>query len=124
MTDHLANFLTAQQAFGERVHAITDEQWQLPTPDTEWSVADLVAHLVEEHRFAAALVHGMDVDAAQKIVDGARVLPVDGGTGGNFAEAWDEASAASATPSAVTVPWTVRCRCHAGPRRPATTSAR
>lgn len=94
--DLLAAFLAAQNAFGERVRAVAEGQWQQPTPDTEWTVADLVSHLIEEHRWAAPLVHGHDLDTAGKIVRGTRNLPVDGGTGANLAELWDEAAAASA----------------------------
>ena len=50
--DLIAMFLTAQAAFTERVHAIADDQWQLGTPDTQWTVADLVWHLTDEHRWA------------------------------------------------------------------------
>lgn len=96
MDDHLQLFLTAQRAFGDRVHAITDDQWHAATPDTDWDVADLVGHLIDEHRWAAPLVHGLDMDAAGKIVEGTRDLPVDGGIGANLAESWNEAAAASA----------------------------
>lgn len=92
----LATFLSAQRAFGERVHAVTEDQWQAATPDTEWTVADLVEHLVDEHRWAAPLVHGHDLDTAAKVVQGSRDLPVDGGVGANLAELWNEAAAASA----------------------------
>jgi uncharacterized protein (TIGR03086 family) len=95
MDDLLAMFLAAQQAFTDRVHAVTEDQWSLDTPDSEWSVADLVTHLVDEHRWAAPLLHGQDVDTAAKIVQGARSLPVDGGVGANLAEEWDEAATGS-----------------------------
>lgn len=96
MDDHLEKFLTASREFGARVHAVTEDQWQLGTPDSEWRVADLVAHLVEEHRWAAPLLHGQDMDSAAKIVEGTRSLPVDGGVGANLAEEWDEAAVGSA----------------------------
>lgn len=96
MDGHLDKFLAAQRAFTERVHAVTEDQWQAATPDEGWTVADLVAHLVDEHRWAAALVHGMDLDAARKIVAGTRNLPIDGGVGANLAESWDEACVGSA----------------------------
>jgi uncharacterized protein (TIGR03086 family) len=89
-------FLAAQRAFTERVHAIGEDQWQHDTPDDEWTVADLVGHLVDEHRWAAPLMHGLDLDAAGAVVDGTRSLPVDGGVGANLAKSWDEAAAASA----------------------------
>lgn len=95
--DHLIeHFLAVQHAFGDRVHAITEDQWQRATPDTDWTVADLVSHLVDEHRWAAPLLHGLDLDTAGKVAHGGRDLPVDGGVGANIAELWDEAAAASA----------------------------
>jgi uncharacterized protein (TIGR03086 family) len=96
MADELTTFLTAQRAFSDRVHAIGEDQWDAPTPDRDWSVADLVSHLVEEHRWAAPLLHGQDLDAAALIVAGSRSLPVDGGVGANLAEEWDEAAVESA----------------------------
>jgi uncharacterized protein (TIGR03086 family) len=89
-------FLVAQRTFTDRVHAITEEQWSAPTPDTEWSVADLVDHLIDEHRWFPPLLHGLDLGAAGEVVQGARRLPVDGGVGANLAELWDEAATASA----------------------------
>lgn len=96
MDDQLEQFLTVQRAFGERVHAVREDQWQASTPCRDWSVADLVGHLVEEHRWAAPLLHGQDIDSARKIVEGTRSLPVDGGVGANLAEEWDEAAVGSA----------------------------
>jgi uncharacterized protein (TIGR03086 family) len=96
MDDELVQmFLAGTTAFGERVHAITEGQWTAGTPDTEWSVADLVAHLVDEHRWAAPLLHGLDFAAAGEVVEGTRQLPVDGGVGANLAQSWDEAAAGS-----------------------------
>jgi uncharacterized protein (TIGR03086 family) len=89
-------FLAAQRAFTDRVHAVGEDQWQHDTPDDEWTVADLVGHLIDEHRWAAPLVHGLDLAAAAAVVDGTRSLPVDGGVGANLAESWDEAATGSA----------------------------
>jgi uncharacterized protein (TIGR03086 family) len=97
MPDDLVDaFLIAQEAFSERVQAVAEDQWKLDTPDIEWSVADLVAHLIDEHRWAPPLLHGLDMDAAAKVVDGARQYSADGGIGANYAEAWDEAAVGSA----------------------------
>src|SRR3954454_21296324 len=96
MDDELSKFLSAQRAFTERVHAVREDQWQAPTPDSEWRVAALVGHLIEEHRWAAPLLHGQDLESAGKIVAGSRQLPVDGGVGANRAEEWDEAAVESA----------------------------
>ena len=95
MDQLLEMFLTASREFGARVHAVRDDQWGAPTPDTDWNVGDLVGHLVDEHRWAPPLFHGLDLESARKVVEGTRDLPVDGGVGANLAEAWDEAAAAS-----------------------------
>ncbi|MFN2518197.1 MAG: TIGR03086 family metal-binding protein [Jatrophihabitantaceae bacterium] len=96
MDDVHALFASAQREFGLRVHAVGEDQWMAPTPDTEWTVADLVEHVIEEHRWAAPLLHGQDLDSAAKVVEGSRSLPVDGGVGANLAQEWDEAATASA----------------------------
>ncbi len=96
MDDLVEKFLTAQREFGVRVHAVREDQWQAGTPDGDWTVADLVAHLVEEHRYAGPLLHGQDLESARMVVEGSRSLPVDGGVGANLAEEWDEASVDSA----------------------------
>jgi len=96
MDETLAMFLAGQRAFGERVHAITEAQWSAPTPDADWSVADLVEHLIDEHRWLPPLMHGLDLHTAAEVVAGTRQLPVDGGVGANFGESWDEAATGSA----------------------------
>jgi|1186.fasta_scaffold52270_2 uncharacterized protein (TIGR03086 family) len=96
MDNLVAMFLSAQRAFGARVHAVRDDQWQLPTPDTEWDVAALVTHLIEENRWVPPLIHGHNMEAAGKIVEGGRSLPADGGVGANLAQEWDEAAVAAA----------------------------
>ena len=50
MDEPLNAFLAAQRVFTEVVHAIGEGDWHAPTPDTEWDVAELLAHLIEEHR--------------------------------------------------------------------------
>ncbi|MFF8289859.1 TIGR03086 family metal-binding protein [Streptomyces sp. NPDC016309] len=42
--------------FGERVHAVRPDQWDAPTPCTDWSVRDLVNHLTVEQLWVAPLV--------------------------------------------------------------------
>ena len=94
--DFVSMFLAAQRAFGDRVQAISEDQWHGPTPDTEWDVAALVAHLIEENQWVPPLIHGLDLEAAGKVVEGSRKLPVEGGVGANLIEVWDEASLAAA----------------------------
>ena len=96
MDQLLAMFLSASREFGARVRAIGADQWGAPTQDTEWSVADLVGHLIDEHLWMPPLLHGLDLESAGKVVEGTRRLPVDGGVGANLAEAWQEAMTASA----------------------------
>lgn len=96
MDELLVMFESGLHEFGARVHAVREDQWDAPTPDSEWSVADLVGHLVEEHRWAPPLLHGLDLASARKVVEGTRDLPVGGGVGANLAQEWDEASIASA----------------------------
>src|SRR5664279_3371285 len=95
MDKTLEMFLSGQRAFGARVQAISEEQWSAPTPDTEWSVAGLVNHLIDEHRWLPPLMHGLDLATAGEVVAGTRRLPVDGGVGANLAESWNEAALAS-----------------------------
>ena len=90
--DLVTTFLTAQAAFTERVHAVTPDQWQLGTPDAQWTVADLVGHLVDEHRWAAPLLTGLDMDAARAVVAG--LGPA--GDGAALVRAWDRAAATAA----------------------------
>ena len=91
MDDLLTLYLSAEHEFTVRVHAVGEDQWDNATPDTEWKVADLVEHLIEEHRWAAPLMHGQDLESAAKVVEGSRSLPVHGGVGANLAQEWDDA---------------------------------
>jgi uncharacterized protein (TIGR03086 family) len=72
MDPMVAMFLSAQEAFGERVRAIGADQWSLPTPDSEWDVSALVDHLIDENQWLPPLARGHDLDAAGKIVEGAK----------------------------------------------------
>jgi len=75
------------------VHAIADDQWQLGTPDAQWTVADLVWHLTDEHRWAGPLLAGLDMDEARAVVAG--LGPADG-DGVTRVREWDLAAAMSA----------------------------
>ncbi|MFF3454047.1 TIGR03086 family metal-binding protein [Streptomyces sp. NPDC002730] len=60
MENHVAILLTrhteALALFTERVHAVGADQWDAPTPCTDWSVRDLVNHLAAEQLWVPALV--------------------------------------------------------------------
>jgi len=51
----------AADSFGRQVHAVAPSAWTNDTPDTEWTVRDLVNHLVGEHLWASPLLAGQSV---------------------------------------------------------------
>jgi nitrilase len=51
----------AVEAFGANVHAVRDDQWELPTPCREWNVRQLVNHLVYENRWTAPIFAGRTI---------------------------------------------------------------
>lgn len=71
-TDTIARDLLPRAAAGftERVHAVPDGSWDDPTPCEDWSVRDLVAHLVSEHLWAVPLLDGETVDSVGDRFDG------------------------------------------------------
>jgi uncharacterized protein (TIGR03086 family) len=48
----------AVEEFGARVGAVADDQWELPTPCSDWNVRQLVNHLVYENRWTVPLMGG------------------------------------------------------------------
>ena len=79
-------FLAAQSEFGRRVHHIAPDQWDDPTPDTEWSVRDLVGHLVYEELWAPHVLGGATVEEVGDRFEG-DIL------GADPVAAWDGAAA-------------------------------
>ncbi|MCU1526708.1 MAG: hypothetical protein JWP75_471 [Frondihabitans sp.] len=55
-TDWTALQRTAHREFALRLATVTD--WDAPTPDSEWSVRDLVAHVVEDQQWVPLLLGG------------------------------------------------------------------
>lgn len=51
-------FVQANQLFTTYVAQITDGQWDKPTPNAEWSIRDLVAHVADENRWVPELLAG------------------------------------------------------------------
>ncbi|MGW1376444.1 TIGR03086 family metal-binding protein [Streptomyces sp. NPDC002446] len=75
--------------FGSRVHAVRDDQWDGPTPCSQWSVRDLVNHLTAEQLWVPRLVR-----------DGATIAEVGSDFDGDVlgedpAAAWDRAAVAA-----------------------------
>lgn len=62
-TDWIALQALAAAEFGRRVDAVTD--WDAPTPDSEWTTRDLVAHVIDEQRWIPKLLTGCDYAQAE-----------------------------------------------------------
>jgi uncharacterized protein (TIGR03086 family) len=62
MTDLLELQQRATDGFGRRVGAVNDEDWDRPTPCTDWSVRTLVNHLVYEDLWAPHLARGETIE--------------------------------------------------------------
>src|SRR5437773_10949078 len=58
-TIHL--FRRGAERFGAHVQAVRDDQWHLPTPDSEWDVRALSRHLVHELLWVPELFAGKTV---------------------------------------------------------------
>ncbi|MFD9406863.1 TIGR03086 family metal-binding protein [Streptomyces sp. NPDC059989] len=85
----LEQHAAALRLFGERLRAVADDQWGAPTPCTEWSVRDLVNHVVAEQLWIPPLVaEGRTVEEVGDAFSG-DVL------GEDPVAAWDKASAAA-----------------------------
>jgi uncharacterized protein (TIGR03086 family) len=52
------------------VDGVGDDQWDLPTPCTEWDVRALVNHIVGEQRWTAPLLDGMTIAEVGDRFDG------------------------------------------------------
>lgn len=61
---------TAAKEFGSRVLAIADDGWDRPTPCSDWTVRDLVGHLVAEHLWAVELLDGATLEEVGDRFDG------------------------------------------------------
>jgi uncharacterized protein (TIGR03086 family) len=49
------------EEFDARVRAVGDDQWELPTPCSDWNVRQLVNHLVYENRWTVPLMGGSTI---------------------------------------------------------------
>lgn len=80
----------ASEEFGRRIAAVVD--WEAPTPDTEWNVADLVAHVIAEQRSVPDLIARAAAASGRSnvVLQPFDKLPSDGA-----ARAWNVFSAAA-----------------------------
>lgn len=88
VVDRLLLLRMGQAEFSMRVARIADSDWSHPTPCPDWTVADLLRHMIDEHRWAPPLLAGDDVDTARGNV-------AEVGADEDLITAWLEASTAS-----------------------------
>lgn len=88
MDDIVSMFARAVDGFGRRVHAIRDDQWTAPTPDTEWDVRALANHVLVEGLWAPPLLDGMTIAEVGDRFDGDQL-------GADPRSAWDRSRAAA-----------------------------
>jgi uncharacterized protein (TIGR03086 family) len=60
----------AAESFAQRVQQVSDDQWEDPTPCTEWDVRTLVNHVVNEERWVKPLVDGKTIEEVGSSLDG------------------------------------------------------
>jgi uncharacterized protein (TIGR03086 family) len=68
--DLLSAHRSALRQFDARVQLVTDTQWGNSTPDTDWSVKDLVGHLVNEQLWVPPLMAGRTIEEVGDAFDG------------------------------------------------------
>lgn len=79
----------ALDLFTGRVHAVRADQWDAPTPCAEWTVRDLVDHLVTEQLWVPPLVRdGAAIEEVGDTFDGDMLGP-------DPVASWDTAAAAA-----------------------------
>jgi uncharacterized protein (TIGR03086 family) len=79
MSENADRYARVSSGFTERLQGVGPDQWTLPTPCEEWTVRDLVAHVIDTQRRVLGLLGGS-------------VTPAD--PDGDLKAQWDQASAA------------------------------
>jgi uncharacterized protein (TIGR03086 family) len=74
----------AAEDFGRRVHAVAPDAWNAPTPCADWTVRDVVNHMVGEHLWAPELLAGATEEEVGDRFEGDQV-------GDDPVGAWDRA---------------------------------
>lgn len=71
---HLMDVLSAHRSalrqFDSRVQRIQDTQWDHATPDTQWTVRDLLSHLVNEQLWVPPMLAGRTIAEVGDAFDG------------------------------------------------------
>ena len=57
----------AHREFADRLSGITD--WDASTPDADWSIRDLVSHVIEEQQWAPYLLAGSSIAQARSDIE-------------------------------------------------------
>lgn len=70
MSRLLERFTRAMDGFDAQVQQIRDDQWDNDTPCTEWSVRDLLNHVVSELRWGPHILGGGTIEEAAGRFDG------------------------------------------------------
>lgn len=86
--DFLDAHAEALRGFDELVHRIGRDQWGDPTPCTEWTVRDLLGHLVYEQLWAPDLLEGATIEQVGDRYDGEQL-------GDHPVRRWETASRAA-----------------------------
>src|SRR5690349_24435557 len=58
------------QWWAQQAAAVADDQWKLPTPCSDWSVRDLVNHVVGEDLWTSPLMRGRSIADVGPRLDG------------------------------------------------------
>jgi uncharacterized protein (TIGR03086 family) len=78
----------AVEGFGRQIHAVGEDQWNLPTPCPDWDVRTLCNHLVNESLWTPPLMAGQTIEEVGDRFDG-DVL------GEDPKKSWDESARAA-----------------------------
>ncbi|HKR48348.1 MAG TPA: TIGR03086 family metal-binding protein [Pseudonocardiaceae bacterium] len=81
-------FITAMGEFDRLIRAVRPDQWQDPTPCTEWDVRALAAHVVTEQLWAPPLLDGATIADVGHRFDGDQL-------GDDPVVAWENAATAA-----------------------------
>ena len=70
MSEIIELYRRAVDEFDRRVSEIGDDQWDDPTPCTDWNVRELVNHVAAEDLWVPPLVDGMTLEEVGDRFDG------------------------------------------------------
>jgi uncharacterized protein (TIGR03086 family) len=107
VSDVVSLFERAVDEFDKRVQAISEDQWGDDTPCTEWSVRDLVSHVVVEDRWVKPLIEGKTIAEVGGAFDGDLL-------GDDPKHAWKEAAEESIAASSSEGALTATCHISSG----------